>query len=119
MLKLRTMTDAIPLPRANPILAKFRAALDEMYGERIERVVLYGSQARGDAEQDSDYDVAVFLNGMNGTSDRWAELDRLAGLRVRFLDETGAFFDAKPYPAGAYRERTLLMHEIRREGLDL
>jgi predicted nucleotidyltransferase len=119
MLKEDTMTDAIPLPRANPTLAKFRAALAEMYGDRLERVVLFGSRARGDAQPDSDYDVAVFLNGLNGSSDRWAELHRLAALRVKFIDETGAFFDAKPYPAGAYRERSPLMHEIRREGLDL
>ena len=103
----------------HPVLQMFRAALDAMYGERIERVVLYGSQARGDARPDSDYDVAVFLNGMNDPSDRWAELDRLAALRVKFLDETGAFFDAKPYPATAYREQSPLMHEIRREGIDL
>jgi hypothetical protein len=29
-------------------------------------------------------------------------LDRLAALRVDMIDETGAFFDAKPYPAAAY-----------------
>ncbi|HEX4808763.1 MAG TPA: nucleotidyltransferase domain-containing protein [Bryobacteraceae bacterium] len=113
------MTDTIPLPRANPILAKFRAALAEMYGDRLERIVLFGFPARGDAQPNSDYDVAVFLNGMNGAPDRWAELHRLAALRVKFIDETGAFFEAKPYPAGAYRERSPLMHEIRREGLDL
>jgi predicted nucleotidyltransferase len=102
---------------ANPIvLAKFRAALNEMYGDRIERVVLFGSRARGEADTESDYDVAIFLKDLD---DRWAELDRLAILRVRFLDETGVFFDAKPYPAGAYRERSPLMHEIRREGVNL
>jgi uncharacterized protein len=100
----------------DPVLVKFRAALNELYGERIERVVLFGSQARGDAHPDSDYDVAVFLKDLD---DRWAELDRLANLRVSFLDETGAFFDAKPYPATAYRERSPLMREIRREGIDL
>jgi uncharacterized protein len=119
MVKERTMTDAGILTRENPTLAKFRTALTEMYGERIERVVLFGSRARGDAQPDSDYDVAVFLKGMNGPSERWAELHKLAALRVRFIDETGAFFDAKPYPAGGYRERSPLMHEIRREGLDL
>ena len=51
--------------------------------------------------------------------DRWAELDRLADLRVHFLDETGAFFDAKPYPASAWQGASPLMHEIRREGLEL
>ncbi len=113
------MNDALALTRENPTLAKFRAALAEMYGDRLERVVLFGSRARGDAQPDSDYDLAVFLNGMNGASGRWAELHRLAALRVEFIDETGAFFDVKPYPAGAYRERSPLMHEIRREGLDL
>ena len=48
-------------PPADPILKRLRAALDELYGERIERVVLFGSLARGEAEEDLDYDVAVFL----------------------------------------------------------
>jgi predicted nucleotidyltransferase len=103
-------------PKADPVLRRFRAALAEIYGERLERVVLFGSRARGEARPDSDYDVAVFLKAL---PDRWAELDRLADLRVRFLDETGAFFDAKPYLTTAYRDATPLMHAIRGEGLEL
>lgn len=76
----------------------------------------FGSRARGDERPDSDYDIAVFLKSL---PDRWAELDRLADLGVSFLDETGVFFDAKPYSATAYQERTPLMHEVREEGLDL
>jgi len=102
--------------RHDVILARFRRSLEALYGNRLSRVVLFGSRARGDAGADSDYDVAVFLNSME---DRWAELDRLALLRVAVLDETGAFFDAKPYLAEAYNERTPLMHEIREEGIDL
>lgn len=100
----------------DPVLDKFRAGLDTLYGERIERVVLFGSHARGDARPDSDYDVAVFLKAL---TDRWREADRLADLATDVLEETGAFIHAMPYPAGAYRERTPLMHEVRREGLDL
>ena len=98
------------------MLSRFRAALDEVYGDRVERVVLYGSRARGEARPDSDYDVAVFLKTL---TDRWEELDRLAVLRVRFLDETGAFFDVRPYLASAISERSPLMHEIREEGVEL
>jgi predicted nucleotidyltransferase len=60
MLKQGTMTSAPASLQANSILAKFRAALEDLYGARLERVVLLGSQARGDAGPDSDYDVAVF-----------------------------------------------------------
>ena len=49
------------MTNSDPILSQFRSALDQLYGARIERVVLYGSRARGDGQPDSDYDVAVFL----------------------------------------------------------
>ncbi|MDG3444030.1 nucleotidyltransferase domain-containing protein [Nitrospirillum amazonense] len=100
----------------DPVLYRFRSAIDEMYGDRLDRVVLFGSRARGDARADSDYDVAIFLKSL---TDRWKELDRLAALRVRMIDATGAFFDAKPYLASAYNERTPLMHEIRQDGVFL
>lgn len=102
---------------ANPlILAKFRAVLDALYGDRLERVVLYGSRARGDAQEDSDYDIAVFLKDLD---DRWAESDKIALAAVRVFDETGALIHTMPYRAGYYQERTPLMHELRREGVDL
>jgi uncharacterized protein len=102
---------------ANPlILSKFRAVLDTLYGKRIERVVLYGSRARGDARPDSDYDVAVFLEDLD---DRWAEADRIALAASNITTETGEVIHAMPYRAGSYKERTPLMHELRREGIDL
>ena len=44
---------------SHPALMHFRTAVDETYGGRVERVMLFGSRARGDAASDSDYDVAV------------------------------------------------------------
>jgi predicted nucleotidyltransferase len=49
------------LPGGDPIAKRFRTPVDEMCGDRAERVVLYGSRARGDAREDSDYDVPVFI----------------------------------------------------------
>jgi uncharacterized protein len=38
----------------DPVLARFRAAVARLYGDRLERVVLFGSRARGEARPDSD-----------------------------------------------------------------
>jgi predicted nucleotidyltransferase len=103
-------------PAHDPILKRFRTALEALYGDRIERVVLFGSRARGDAQQDSDYDVAVFLRSL---ADRWQEVDRIVPLVTDILYEDGAFIHAMPHRAGSYENRTSLMQEIRRDGIDL
>ncbi len=100
----------------DPILRRFRAALDELYGNRLERVILFGSRARGEARQDSDYDVAVFVRDLG---DRWEEVDRIVPVVTDIIDETGAVIHAMPHRAGSYADRTSLMREIRREGIDL
>jgi len=100
----------------DPVLHLIRTSLRAIYGDRIERLVLFGSRARGDAHPGSDYDVAVFLEDL---TDRWCEFHRLADLRTEILAETSAFLEARPFRAGSYRDRTPLMHEIRRDGVDL
>ena len=109
MVKVAVLTD-------DPILRNYQAALKAAYGDTLDRVVLFGSRARGEATKDSDYDVAVFLKSL---PDRWAVFDYLADLRTRFLVDTGAFFDAFPYLTTAYTDHTPLMQEIRRDGLTL
>jgi len=58
----------------------------------------------------------VFLKDL---TDRMAESNKIALVVSDILSETGLAIHAMPFPAGSYRERTMLMHEIRREGLDL
>lgn len=100
----------------DPILKRFRAELNALYGDRIERVVLFGSRARGNAREDSDYDLAVFLHHL---TDYWREADRIVDLETDILLDTGAMIHALPLPAGSYDDRTGLMREIRLEGVDL
>ena len=45
------------------ITREFHERLAEIYGERLTAVYLYGSYARGEANDDSDIDVAVVLTG--------------------------------------------------------
>ena len=46
-----------------PVLQQLRAGFEAQYGDRLDRVLLYGSQARGDAGPESDVDVLVVLRG--------------------------------------------------------
>ena len=101
----------------NPLLlSKFRTKLKALYGNRLERIILYGSRARGDARPDSDYDIAVFLTDL---TDRWAESDRIALVASHIISETGEVIHAMPYPAGSHQDRTPLMHEVRQDGIDV
>ena len=50
-------------PTDTTVLKRIREILDDLYGERLKGVVLYGSRARGDFDEDSDIDVLVLLEG--------------------------------------------------------
>lgn len=43
------------------ILIQLRKYLSELYGDRLEQVILFGSQARGEATENSDIDILVVL----------------------------------------------------------
>ncbi|MDR3529862.1 MAG: nucleotidyltransferase domain-containing protein [Rhodopila sp.] len=100
----------------NPVLVRFRQALSEIYGSKLERVVLFGSRAHGDARPDSDYDIAVFIHEPDSFGD---EAGRLAAIETDILYDTGAVINALPFHAGAYGDRTGLMSELRHDGVDL
>ncbi len=45
------------------VLSEFRKSVGGLYGNRLKKIVLYGSWARGQATQDSDIDLAIVLEG--------------------------------------------------------
>lgn len=111
------MVVMVVMVAADPVIEKVRSALAGAYGRRLERIVLYGSRARGDANSDSDYDIAVFVEELTG---RWQEFLRLADIELAILEETGAIVHAMPYPARSWTDPSSpLMHEIRNDGIDL
>lgn len=100
----------------NAVLARFRAAVEKAYGAQVERLVLFGSRARGEARPDSDYDVGVFLYDFCDF-DRAAQT--LAKIETDILMATGAVIHALPLAEGSHRDRTGLMQELRRDGREL
>jgi predicted nucleotidyltransferase len=71
-------------------------AADELrgiYGDRLAQVLLYGSQARGDAGPESDIDLLVVLRDMGSP---WDELRRMDDLLWRLSLEHGVTLSALP-----------------------
>jgi hypothetical protein len=46
-------------------------------------------------------------------------MGKIAEIETDILYDTGAVINALPLQAGSYHERTGLMQELRREGLDI
>jgi uncharacterized protein len=48
--------------RADPVAIEFARLVRERLGPHVLKVVLFGSRARGEAREDSDYDVVVVVD---------------------------------------------------------
>ncbi|NJN67765.1 MAG: HEPN domain-containing protein [Chloroflexaceae bacterium] len=101
-----------------PLLAELRQQLQAHYGERLAGVVLFGSQARGDAEPGSDVDVLVVLRGAEPP----AEEDRAfaSALSYDLLLRYEHLASLLHTSLESYlHEQSPLMINIRREGVVL
>ena len=101
--------------KVRSIVKELRHRLEALYGPRLVRLVLYGSQARGDAEPGSDIDVLVVLQGpvapgeeIARTSDIIASLSLAHGVVL-----SRAFVSSDRFE----REQSPLLMNIRREGV--
>ncbi|MGC9952729.1 MAG: nucleotidyltransferase domain-containing protein [Rhizomicrobium sp.] len=106
---------------ADPILVRLKQELVALYGPRLKQALLYGSRARGDFREDSDYDVLVVLEG---PLDYWKELHRLADLSSEITWETVATGNPvvasfKAMTEDQLQQRTGFMHNVRREAVPL
>ena len=101
--------------RVQTILTELRRRFEALYGERLVRMVLYGSQARGDAEPGSDIDVLVVLKGPVHPGDEIARTGGVvAELSLQFHEVISCIFmdeDRFMHRSGP------LLRNIRREGI--
>lgn len=102
-------------PRTREIVAELRRRLEAIYGDRLVAMVLYGSQARGDAELGSDIDVMVVLEG---PVDPWQEIERTLDDVADLSLERGCVASCLFMEAGRYElEQGPLLINVRREGV--
>ncbi len=68
------------------IAEDFARAIKAKYGDRIDRIILFGSVARGDYREDSDVDLLVVTPG-----DWFALQEEVVGDAVAWLLTTGVY----------------------------
>ena len=104
------MNTRIPL-----ILAELRQRLEALYGPRLVKMILYGSQARGDAEPGSDIDVLLVLQGrvLPGK-----EIARTSDIRLDVSLRHNAVVSCAYVSSNRYQtEQSPFLLNVRREGV--
>ena len=104
-------------PGIKAILSELQEQLQEIYGPRLVRLVLFGSQARGEATIGSDVDVLVVLQG---PVDAGSEINRTGGVvaEISLAHDTViacVFMDEEHF----LRRQGPFLRNIRREGIAL
>jgi predicted nucleotidyltransferase len=99
-----------------PVLKEFKQQISELYGQRLKKVVLYGSYARGQAnDEHSDIDLAVVLAG---AVDPCKEIDRMADIFTDLNLEHNVLIAVYPVSEENYIEvNSPLLLNLRREGV--
>lgn len=102
-------------PRTSTILSELRQRLEALYRERLVKLVLYGSQAREDAEPDSDIDVLVVLaDAVSPCEEIARSIDDVAEVSIKHNVVVCCVFVSEDQ---FERERSPLLLNVRREGV--
>lgn len=97
----------------------FKERLEELYGERLVAVVLYGSCARGEEDEESDVDLLVLLKDID---DFWKEVHTIAEIEAQIheLFDYQVLLSAIPARAKDFHEKeTPIFINARKEGISL
>ena len=97
------------------LVTEFRRRLEDLYGARLCRLVLFGSQARQDAEPGSDIDLLVLLEGPVQVAE---ELSRISPITAELSLRDDVVLSCVVASRERYeQENSPFFLNIRREGV--
>lgn len=100
------------------ILIDLKKRLQEIAGDRIVRMVLYGSRARGDYSEGSDTDIVVIVRGLSREM-KDTMLNRVADVEIEYLRSLSTLIlSEEDFLLLKKRERRIAM-DIEKEGIPL
>ncbi len=103
--------------QALEIAAKVRSELEKLYGNRLRGVLLYGSAARDELDEDSDIDIAIILDEI---PDRFAEHERTGDLGSQISLEYNTLVTFLFIAESDFNEGLFTIHRvIKREGVSV
>ena len=97
------------------VAREYKRRVANAFEGRVAKMVLFGSRARGEAHDESDWDIAVFLTAEPTMEDR----HRLCDLGTDLLLETQQYVQALAFPSHREGEESYLMRAIRVDGIAL
>lgn len=110
------MSTLLP-PNLTNILEDLNQSLKNLYREKLNQLILYGSQARGEAQPDSDIDILIVLNNSFNYSqeiERTSYLISDLSLKYNILISR-SFIDRRRFQ----QEKSPFIRNIHREGISL
>jgi predicted nucleotidyltransferase len=104
-------------PEILTLLRPLRSYLRQEYQDRLNRLILFGSQARGEATPASDIDILIVLNDPVDAS---VELNRTSQFIAQFCLEHSILISRLFMSQSRFeRENSPLLRNIRQEGIIL
>ncbi|MEO1094586.1 MAG: nucleotidyltransferase domain-containing protein [Cyanobacteria bacterium J06638_28] len=102
-------------PQQDDLLSSVKQYLSELYGEQLKAVVLYGSQARGDAHEASDIDILIVLDG---PINPYQEIDRTGKFTAQLCLDNDVVISTHFIASDKFQHsHTPFLQNVRNEGI--